>query len=131
MRSALLSEHLIDGRVHLAPVSLLFRQLPASGRRHGVELGAPPALQLAPRSDNPAALGQAMQSWKERSRPHDEYAFRHLFDTVGNAHAMQRLEFQRTQNQEVECALQKISRFRHARIISTSDIECQGVLRLW
>jgi hypothetical protein len=42
-----------------------------------------------------------VESWKERTRTDNEGAFSHLFDPVRDAYAVQRLNFECPQNQEV------------------------------
>ena len=66
-----------------------------------------------------------MESGKKRTGTDYKHAFGHLFDPVRKAYAVQRPQFERPENQEVQRSLEKFSGFSHARIISTFDIECQ------
>src|ERR1700730_1330758 len=120
----LLRQHLIHGRIHLAPVSLLSGQLRLAGTRQRIKPGSAPILQFGPLSFDPPLLGQALQSWKQRARPYDERAARDLLDAVRDPDAMQRPKFQRAENEEIQCPWQELDRF-HVVIISASDIDCR------
>ena len=54
-----------------------------------------------------------MESWKEGSRTYDECAVGHLLDSVRNADSVQRLQFQRPENEEIQSSLQKFGRLGH------------------
>jgi hypothetical protein len=65
---------------------------------------------------------------EERSRTNEKDAASYLFDAVGDGDAVQRAEFQGSEDKEVECAWQDIGWFSHESMISHSDIDCPYAL---
>src|SRR5579863_5966766 len=113
--SAFLPEHLCDGGNHSEPVSLFLSQSLSSGRVQGVKFSPAPAVQFSPLSVDPAAFRQPMESREERAGPYNEYTAGYLFDPVGNSDTVQRPQLERSENQKVECTLQKFSGLCHRK----------------
>lgn len=109
----LLSEHLVDRRVHSSPISLFLGQLLPAGGCQRVRFRATSAFQLSPFAFDPAAFFQAMESREERTGADDEHSVRHLFDPVRDAYSVQWSQFQRPENEEVQRALKEFTGFGH------------------
>jgi hypothetical protein len=99
----------------------LFREVSPAGSGQGVKLGAAAAFQFAPLAINPTFFLQPVQSRKKGSGSDHKNSVGHLFDAVRDTDSMQRLEFERTENEEIESPLEE----RHMDMISTLDIDCQ------
>jgi hypothetical protein len=77
-----------------------------------------------------AFVGEPMKRGEKRSRTNEKDTASDLFNAVGDANAVQRIELQGSENQEVEGARQDIGWFGHMPIISIGDIDCQCLFSL-
>src|SRR5580704_1660344 len=89
------------------PLCLALKLLFASSCQR-IKLRTPIRLRFSPRGGKPAGLFHAMKSWKQRTRLHVESSTRHLRNSAGDPHPVKFLKRESFQNQDIECALQKI-----------------------
>ena len=104
-------EYLTDGGDDTCPLPLLRCQLAAAGRSERVGLHAPAFLVRAPFPGNPAVLLQSVERGEEGARLHVEGAAGQLADPIGHADAVQRLQFERAQDQQIERAAEQVGSF--------------------
>ncbi len=122
---ALLGERAVHGGEDVLPVALLFGQLSASGGGQCVHFHSALRFGFRPVTLGPAFFGEPVKRGEKRSRTNEKDAASDLFDAVGDADAVQRTEFQSSENQKVEGARQDVGWFRHGSMISIDDIDCQ------
>src|SRR5262249_16926176 len=90
---ALLSEYLRDGGRYSLAILLLMVQLFPARCRQSVNLGAAAGIQFLPFSVDPAFLGEAVESRKERPGSNPKGAFCYLLDPIGDTNPMERPQF--------------------------------------
>ena len=79
--------------------------MPAAPTGQTVRLDAAAAGRHFPVPFDPAVLLQPMKRGKERSRLHLKRAFRRLEDALGDGGAVERLQFERAKDQQIQRAL--------------------------
>src|SRR5262245_10025478 len=100
--------HAPDGRRHPLPLADFNGQLPPSGRRQLVVLRAAAQLRHAPLGFNPSLVLEAMECRIERALIDLQDIFGDLLDAFRDRPAVQRLGSQRAEDEQVECARQKV-----------------------
>ena len=114
-------------------------QLPASGRRQAVVLGAPAELRHRPFGFDPAPMLEAMQGRVERALVDLEHVFGDLLDALGDRPPVLRILLERAQDQQVERAGKQVGGAghgvdcRHYRtVVSTVNTKgCRRFLARW
>src|SRR2546427_6557752 len=103
-----------DGARKPAPVSGFLRKLPAAEPRQRIELGAAIILASFPFGGDPARLLELVQCGIKRSVADLQYFTRHLLQSLADCPAIQRLQRQDLQDQEIQSALDEITRSAHS-----------------
>src|SRR5262245_10756934 len=90
-----------------------------------IELGPPVVLRRFPLGGDPALVLELVERRIERPFAHLENFPRNLAEPDADSPAVQRLERENLQDQEVECALNQIGRFAH-RLPSVTERRLYG-----
>src|SRR5579871_218819 len=109
----LLGKDLGDGGCDPSPVLLFLRKLFAAGGSECVDFGTPPGVQFLPGALDESFFRQTVKRGKERAGSNLEGAFSHLLNAVGDADAVERSQFESTEDEEVQSALQEVGRSGH------------------
>src|SRR5262245_39672313 len=104
-------EHLANNDREPAPFFCVNFKLPAARASQLIVFGAPIVIACSPLPFNPAAPLEAMQRRVKRSLSNLERGGRDLMEAFRNSPAVQWLNCQRLQNQEVQCALRQLESF--------------------
>ena len=97
-----------DGEGQLAPGGLVGLQLFHAGAGQRVVFGAPVIFGDAPFRLDPAFALAAVQGGIQRALSDPEGFFGNLLDALGYGPAVERLERQRFENEQIECALRQV-----------------------
>src|SRR5262249_26974792 len=109
-----------DGSGQRVPLTGCDVELLPALRGHSIELGASIVFGSALVVRNPATLDQTVKRWIEGSLLDQEYVIRAALDRLCDRMTVRRSPQQRAQNEEIECALEKLdstlaSLGRHSR----------------
>jgi hypothetical protein len=110
-----------DRRRQSAPLLRFALELQTARTRQRVVLRAASRGGVTPLGDHPSLMLQAVQRRVERSRTHLEDFAGDLLDAKRDAPSVHRLEGDGFQDQEIQRALEQVSRFAH---VPLDDREC-------
>src|SRR5208282_1107582 len=110
-----------DGRGKTVPVGRLFFELlpPEPGQR--IKFAATVVFTQLPLGSNPTALFQLVQRGVERAIADPQYIAGHLFQTLTNGPAIERIQGQYFQDQHVQCPLKQLRRLTQASLLSVTE----------
>src|SRR5688500_12559004 len=100
-----------NGSGERVPLACFDVELLTALRGQSVKLGAPVVLRRAFLKGDPSTLDQAVQGGVQRSLLHLQHIVRRVLDGLGNGMAVRRPETQRSEDQQVQRALQQLNSF--------------------
>jgi hypothetical protein len=101
----------VDGLRKAVPVGGFPFELGAASVQQGIELSLAAGFAFGPVRGDPALLLEAMQCWVERALLDLENFVGDLSNGLGNRPAVLRLEGDRLEDEQIECALNAIAWF--------------------
>src|SRR5215467_2380092 len=121
MSGLLQPHHARDCAREPLPICGFLLQLLPSHASERVELGSPIVFGRFPLGCDPAFLLQFVQRWIEGAVADLENVSRNLLQALPDGPAMQRLERQNLQKQQIQSPLDKIGWFAHSRLHSVTE----------
>src|SRR5215471_21826624 len=121
MSGLLQPHHVRDCAREALPIRGFLLQLLPSQPRERVELGSPIVFGRFPLGRDPAFLLQLVQRWIEGAVADLENISRNLLQALPDGPAMQRLERQYLQEQQIQGSLDKIGWLAHSRLHSVTE----------